>query len=84
MKLRYIFSVSALLLMLSACAQSQFSALEQQQISIEDPQLFEKSDAFTIDFAAMRDKDYSFPLPVGKAKMGKDYNVEIEIGRAHV
>ena len=78
MKLRYIFSVSALLLMLSACAQSQFSALEQQQISIEDPQLFEKSDAFTIDFAAMRDKDYSFPLPVGKAKMGKDYNVEIE------
>ena len=42
MKLRYIFSVSALLLMLSACAQSQFSALEQQQISIEDPQLFEK------------------------------------------
>ena len=40
--------------------------------------LFEKSDAFTIDFTSGSDKDYCFPLPVGKAKMGKDYNVEIE------
>lgn len=78
MKVRYLLSATVLTLALSACAQGKFSALEQQQISIEDPQLFEKSEAFTIDFAALREKDYSFPLPVGKAKMGKDYNVEIE------
>lgn len=77
-ELRYILSNIVVALTLSACAQVNFSALEQQQISIEDPQLFEKSEAFTIDFAALRAKDYSFPLPVGKAKMGRDYTVEIE------
>lgn len=61
------------LLTLTSCAQNNFSALEQQQISIADPQLFEKSDAFTIDFTSGRDRDYSFPLPVGKAVLGKDY-----------
>lgn len=76
--LRHLFLTTVCTLTLSACAQSKFTALEQQQISIEDAKLFEKSQAFTIDFAAMRTKDYSFPLPVGKAKMGKDYNVEIE------
>ncbi len=78
MKIKSIILVTALMMTLSGCAQSNFSALEQQQISIEDPTLFEKSDAFTIDFRAGREKDYCFPLPVGKAKMGKDYNVEIE------
>ena len=78
MNIRYTILFIVAAMTLSACAQSKFTALEQQQISIEDPLLFEKSDAFTIDFAALRDKDYSFPLPVGKAKMGKDYNVEIE------
>ena len=77
-KLRHLMLTTLLALTLSACAQSQFTALEQQQISIEDPKLFEKSDAFTVDFAALRDKDYSFPLPVGKAKMSKDYTVEID------
>ena len=78
---KLLFSAILMLITLTGCAQSSFTALEQQQISIEDPQLFEKSDAFTIDFSAMRDKDYSFPLPVGKAKMGKDYNVEIETAK---
>ena len=77
-RLRHLFLSGVMVLTLSACAQTKFTALEQQQISIEDPALFEKSEAFTIDFGAMRDKDYSFPLPVGKAKMVKDYNVEIE------
>jgi murein DD-endopeptidase MepM/ murein hydrolase activator NlpD len=77
-QLRRIFLTSVLVLALSSCAQTKFTALEQQQISIEDPTLFEKYEAFTVDFGALRDKDYSFPLPVGKAKMGKDYNVEIE------
>jgi murein DD-endopeptidase MepM/ murein hydrolase activator NlpD len=55
--------------------------LEQQQISIEDPMIFEKSDAFTVDFSSGRDRDYSFPLPVGKAKVMSDYSVEIETTR---
>ena len=77
-QLRRIFLTSVLVLALSSCAQTKFTALEQQQISIEDPTLFEKYEAFTVDFGAMRDKDYSFPLPVGKAILGKDYYVEIE------
>ena len=80
-KVKYAILFAALVLALSSCAQSKFTALEQQQISMEDPTLFEKSDAFTIDFTAGRDKDYCFPLPVGKAKMGKDYNVEIETAK---
>ena len=80
-KVKYAILFVALVLALSSCAQSKFTALEQQQISMEDPTLFEKSDAFTIDFTAGRDKDYCFPLPVGKAKMGKDYNVEIETAK---
>ena len=60
-----------------ALAQQQFTALEQQKISIDTPGLFDQSDAFTIDFALLRPNEFSFPLPVGKAEMGKDYNVEI-------
>lgn len=73
-------SVYALLLTLplTAFAKDEFSALEQQQISIETPGLFGRSDAFTIDFAALRSNDYAFPLPVGKAKAGKDYAIIIE------
>lgn len=78
MKRRHLFLSMVLTLTLSACAQTKFTALEQQQISIQDPTLFEQYEAFTVDFGAMRDKDYSFPLPVGKAKMGTDNNVEIE------
>ena len=78
MKLRHISLLSALMLTLSSCAQTKFTALEQQQISVEDPTLFEQYEAFTVDFGAMRDKDYCFPLPVGKAQLTKDYLVEIE------
>ena len=65
------------LLFVTASAQQKFTALEQQKISIETPGLFEQSDAFTVDFALLRQDEYSFPLPVGKAEMGKDYGVEI-------
>ena len=75
---RQIYLLFVLVLAISSCAQTKFTALEQQQISVEDPTLFEQYDAFTVDFGALRNKEYSFPLPVGKAKMGKDYNVEIE------
>lgn len=60
-----------------SCAQQKFTALEQQKISIDTPGLFDQSDAFTVDFALLRPNEYSFPLPVGNAEMGKDYNVEI-------
>ena len=75
---RRLLLPAVMMLALSACAQKPFSALEQQQISIENPALFEKSEAFTIDFGALREHDYSFPLPVGKARMAKDYMVEID------
>lgn len=78
MRIRPFSLIVVVMIALSSCAQSQFTALEQQQISIEDPGLFEKSDAFTIDFSSGRDRDYSFPLPVGKAKVMSDYSVEIE------
>ena len=78
MKIRPFLLAIVAMIALSSCAQTQFTALEQQQISIEDPTLFEKSDAFTIDFSSGRDRDYSFPLPVGKAKVMFDYSVEIE------
>ena len=81
MKIRHLSLAIAVMIALSSCAQTQFSALEQQQISISDPSLFEKSDAFTIDFSSGRDRDYSFPLPVGKAKVLSDYTVEIETAR---
>ena len=67
----------ALCVAISAMAKDGFTPLEQQQISIETPGLFDKSDAFTVDFDMLADKDYSFPLPVGKAKLLKDNMVEI-------
>ena len=58
-------------------AQSAFTALEQQKISIETPGLFDQSDAFTVDFSLLKPSEYSFPLPVGQAEARSDYNVEI-------
>ena len=81
MKIRHLVLAVVTMITLSSCAQTKFTALEQQQISIADPTLFEKSDAFTIDFSSGRDRDYSFPLPVGKAKVLSDYTVEIETAR---
>ncbi|MCM1078312.1 MAG: M23 family metallopeptidase [Bacteroidales bacterium] len=47
-------------------AQATFTVREQEAISCETPGLFERSSAFTVDFGQMKEKDYSFPLPVGK------------------
>lgn len=47
---------------------NKFTAAEQQQISIATPGLFDRSQAFNIDFGSLKDADYSFPLPVGKAR----------------
>lgn len=77
MKLRNLIVICALLTGSVVSAKDEFTALEQQQISIATPGLFSHSNAFTVDFAAMRGSDYSFPLPVGKATQNKDYTVEI-------
>ena len=46
-----------------------FTPAEQQQISIATPGLFDRSQAFNVDFEIFGSKEYSFPLPVGKATL---------------
>ena len=50
-------------------AKNVFTAAEQQQVSIATPGLFAQSQAFNVDFEILRAKEYSFPLPVGKASL---------------
>lgn len=54
-----------------------FSPAEQQQICIETPGLFSRSNAFSIDFCSLASSDFSFPLPVGKANALSNGSVEI-------
>ena len=63
-----------------ASAQSihEFTPAEQQSISVPTPGLFERSDAFSIDFNDVPADEYSFPLPVGKAELVNN-NSELEI-----
>lgn len=55
--------------------KNQFTAAEQQQISIATPGLFERSNAFNVDFENFREKEYSFPLPVGKATLENNNSI---------
>lgn len=50
-------------------AKNEFTAAEQQQVSIATPGLFAQSQAFNVDFEIFRAKEYSFPLSVGKASL---------------
>ena len=50
-------------------AKNEFTAAEQQQVSIATPGLFAQSQAFNVDFEIFRAKEYSFPIPVGKASL---------------
>ena len=58
-------------------ANDTFTAAEQQQISIETPHLFDASSTFNIDFGALSSSEYSFPLPVGKASLLSNKDIEI-------
>ncbi len=49
-----------------APAKVGFTSAEQQQVVIATPGLFERSNAFNVDFIGLGEKEYSFPLPVGK------------------
>jgi biotin carboxyl carrier protein len=57
--------------------RGKFSAAEQQQISVPTPGLFADGDAFVVDFKAIADRDYSFPLPVGHATLIGNQSLEI-------
>lgn len=60
----YVFAATA-----KAQVKELFSPAEMQSISVETPGLFSRSDAFSIDFTGVREYEYSFPLPVGKAEL---------------
>lgn len=62
----------------NVAAKNVFSAAEQQQVSIVTPGLFSNTDAFSIDFDILRSSEWSFPLPVGKARVVSDYSMEID------
>lgn len=75
-----IYLLLFLLLLLgttSTTAQTKFTDVEQQQISVPTPGLFEKSNSFEIDFKSLAASGYSFPLPVGKARMLASQALEI-------
>ena len=59
-------------------AKNEFTAAEQQQVSIATPGLFAQSRAFNVDFEIFRNKEYSFPLPVGKAGLESNNVMRIE------
>lgn len=79
MKLRTIILLLSAIVTLSAFApaKDKFSAAEQQQISIATPNLFAQSDAFSIEMSLLGSKEYSFPLPVGKAEKRGDNRLAI-------
>lgn len=85
MKKQYTRKTSITLLSLLLCLatalpvsaqHTRFSATEQASISVPTPGLFSQSNTFNIDFRILRDNEYSFPLPIGKAT-AKDGSLEI-------
>ena len=72
-----LLTAALLIATTSVKAQTAFSPLEQQQISIGTPGLFERSNTFSINFARLPIDEYSFPLPVGKAQNTTDNYMEI-------
>lgn len=80
-----ILFISSLLITLSASADGKFTNAEQQIVSIETPGLFERSNAFSVDFSILGESEYSFPLPVGKAEPpngGGELRINTEKGDA--
>ena len=77
MKLKYLLTIVACILIMTSATEDEFTALERQQISIVTPGLFDHSEAFSIDFGGYRKSDYSFPLPVGKAEIKSGNEMEI-------
>lgn len=57
--LRQLFLLISFVVTLTAAApvKHKFTAAEQQQINIETPGLFSRSDAFSVDFSSVKDND---------------------------
>lgn len=75
-----IFTAALCALTTLATAQNKnntFTAAEQQQISIATPGLFDKAQAFNVDFGNLSKSEYAFPLPVGKAAMQSNQQLRI-------
>lgn len=80
MKRRYLNTFLFVLVLLTSTglyAQHHFSAVEQAVISVPTPGLFDHSDAFEVNFAVLKDNEYSFPLPVGKSEVKGGQILEI-------
>lgn len=74
----HLFTLLFLLAFVSPVkAQHSFTPTEQSVISVPTPGLFSRSNAFNIDFDIIKDNEYSFPLPVGKAEVKGGQALEI-------
>lgn len=82
MKYSNIKRLSSIIILLASLitvhAKEEFSALEQQQISIETPGLFDRSSTFQVDFSQLSASEYLFPLPVGKTVSVNSREIDIE------
>src|SRR5574344_269282 len=58
-------------------AETDFSAVEEQQVSVATPGLFVRSNAFSIDFTDLKSNEYSFPLPIGRASAQSNGSLKI-------
>lgn len=73
----YLLSFALSFVAAPSFAQHLFTPIEQTSISVPTPGLFAQSTAFDIDFNILRDNEYSFPLPVGKAEVKNNQALEI-------
>lgn len=76
--IRYFGTLLFLCIFTAVQAQNALTPRERQEIAVETPGLFKKSDAFTVDFVTYSPRDYCFPLPRGTARKGKDNSLKIE------
>ena len=75
----FLFLISIIISQVAAAPNGDaFTALEQQQISVETPGLFSKSQSFQIDLSAIPSNAYSFPLPVAKLSGSTVQEIELE------
>ena len=85
-KLQHVF-LFLLLYILPLTVEAQknnLSAAEQQQVSIATPDLFERSNVFNINLKTLSSKEYSFPLPVGKATLKNNISLEITSAKGDI
>lgn len=71
-------TILLLLFAITITAKDEFTALEQQQISIETAGLFSHSATIQVDFTLLSKEEYSFPLPVGHVLTENAGEIEIE------